>query len=285
MSERIDGAVSPSYSQLDTAVILWATYLHLGGRTLSLTMIVDAWIDALKAAGFPKARKAWEGYGSSTRTLPLVIDIPCPFEHRTPDRRNFAHVRMIVEDTAWLSVDPDSPCEYCTPDVIERLLLTCPRCEADENSPRHRPGHGLRHSFDPRLGVVGSTAPISFVLDAFLRLQVEAEATAWLQAPDAALAWWVQVNDDTLLTASEVLAERREWARGILGAAPRKVVASSGAAAMTEDEAVTWLDKNEIPPTASQREAWRLSAGLPGRPAKNTIEAAQTRRKRGATEA
>lgn len=274
-----------SFPSFETVLLLWATYLHLGERRLTASMLTETWIAALRAAGYSKARKGWDGYGASTRTLPFVIDLPCPFEHRTADRRNLAHLRLIVEDTGWVTVDPDSACEGCCPDLIERWLLTCPRCEADETSRRHQLGHGLRHGFDPAFGVIGSTAPLSFVLDQVLRLRDEAEAFAWLEFPEAAAAHWNQVNADARMVAdADRVAERREWARRVLGAATKRP-AVTASAAMTTDEAAAWLDKHEVPPTASQREALRLTHGLPGRPAKNTIEAAQSLRKSRATEA
>lgn len=269
----------------EAALILLGAYLGLAGKRLTPTMLVDAWIAGFRAAGIREARRATQGFGRSTRSLPYVIDIPCPFEHRTDDRRGRAHVWFLVEDDGWLSLDAESPCGRCGMVELEKWLLTCLRCEADESSRRHRPGHGLQHSFHPQVGILGSMAPLSFVLDRFNQLYAEAEATAWLEHPGAVVEYLRTLGRE--IDANGV-AWYRTRARRVLGApsSPKALTAAPTAKPkMTDEEGAAFLDQHEVPASASQETAWDAVKGLPGCPSKRTIERAVNLRKRRVTEA
>lgn len=47
--------------------------------------------------------------GKYPRLLPFVFELPCPFEHRTEDRRNYAKVRLLIEEDGLPGLDDDSP--------------------------------------------------------------------------------------------------------------------------------------------------------------------------------
>lgn len=287
--------MSDALEAVESAVLAWAYRLGLLRRPLTAIMLTDAWIAGLREAGFKAERpKVW-GRGKYPTTLPLVIEFPCPYMHRTPDRRDFAKVRLIVEDDGWVSLDPESPCEQCTAQVLERWLLTCPRCEAGEDSDFH-PGpdwHGLDHQrwqtpgpderlvFNPDGPIFdGSTSPLSFVLWQFRMLCRIADAKWWVEHTDEAIAeaeerWptWL-VEPHRAARIAKVLAD----SRGVLARAPAPPPRSSPAApkeTWTDEKVLAWLEQHEIPRTLTSRGAWERAKAIPGRPPKNAIESAR----------
>lgn len=290
------------------AIFAWAMDLHRLRRRLTPPMLTDCWIDGLKAAGV-RARNAKVWRGKYQVDLPLVIEFPCPFWHRTEDRRDIARVLLLIEDDGWVTLDADSPCPMCDPDVLERWLLTCPRCEADEDTPEHDPAHdsfaqqrnvtvvwcgGESDAADDcgDLGpfeVVDDVSPYAFVLYEFQRRKAEAWATWFLNCPDArTLLLSEGVPEASVGHIIEVWTER---ARAILGQVT-SAIAAIEAIAWTDESAAAWLDAQRnpdgsvlVPETATVRQAWALAGPLIGRPSKNQIETAQTLRKgRGSTD-
>jgi hypothetical protein len=270
----------------------WARHLRLIGETLTDQMIVSVWIAGLRATGIKAEKvKVWERGRNYPTVMPFVIEFPCPFEHRTADRRGLATVRLLIEDDGWASVDPDSPCEHCSIGVLEAWLLTCPRCEAGEESARHEVDHDL-HQYeslvDGQRELFDSTAPLAFVLAEFRRLQVVAWARWWVEHTTEAVDALRQFREpwDYRLPSQSVGAA----ARGHLAAA-RRILDRVGVTPVASQEwtvegAADWLDRQVsgggtvlVPVKASQRAAWAAVEALPNRPPKNTIEAAQSLRK------
>jgi hypothetical protein len=272
------------------AIELWSHYLHRSGERLTSQILVKAWLTGLKAAGIKADNvKVWERGRKYPTVMPFVIEFSCPHDHRSADRRSLASVRLLIEDDGWASLDEDSPCPECTLAVLETWLLTCPRCEAGEDSPTHRPGHALNHSrrvaADGSVEVYGSTSPLSFLLFEFEHLRSLAEAR-----------WWVDHTAEAIEELRRryqepgVIFDPAPLAEHMLTRAHRRLdqiaVPALVAITWTPEAAADWLDRQTtaegkplVPVRASQRAAWDAVQPLTDRPPKNTIEAAQTLRK------
>jgi len=264
--------------------------LYLLGENLRPETMTHAYIAGLVHAGV-KAEHAKVWGGKFPRKLPFVIEFPCPLGHRTENHSDTAKVWLVVEENCWLSLAQDSPCSLCTAYDLERWMLTCPRHEAGEDSDRHEPDHDV-------LDLLGGDAsPLSWVICEFGRLERIAWARWWVEHTSEAVASMGDRADRIVERSGEFRMRWADWelqkARAILGAQPKKRSAlTASAGVQTADKAVVWLDalKDDeggmlVPVKASQREALRLTEGRPGRPRKNLLEAAQSKRKSRGTEA
>lgn len=242
---------------------------------LTAQTLVKIWLGALRTAGV-KAKNAIKWEHGHVTSYPFVIEMPCPHEHRSEDRRSLASVRLLVEDNGMAGRDLDSPCIECTDEVLTTWLLTCPRCDGGESWEDHD----------------YCEAPFDFVLAEFTRR----DRVAWAR-------WWVEHTAE----ATAALRDRAEpwdyWPAGwsmdrvvewhLQGARrvlDHVVVDLVTASDWTAESAADWLDKQTndagkmlVPISASQRAAWSAVQALPNRPPKNTVEAAQTIRKSRAT--
>lgn len=272
---------------VSTALSEWAYALYLLGERLRPHTLAEAWIRGLVTAGI-RAEHARVWTGKYPRDLPFVVEMPCPFGHRTPDRYDYAKVRLIVEDSGWPSLDPASGCGECTPNELARWLLTCPRCEADEDSDDHGPGHGL---WDELFGgvVLDDASPVGWVMREFGRLATIAEARWWVERyEEAAGAVWrtAQARVDPEEVTARYIAAKHSGALAILEAQP-KAKGSSGAAkpTMKTEDGAAWLDKQEVPVTLGEKATWARVKDVAGCPPQSVIYAAVKLRKRRATEA
>ena len=277
--------------ELSSALREWGRSLDLLGDRLRPHAIADAWIAGLVSAGIAAGHaKVWNG--KYPRALPFVVEFPCPFDHRTEDQYDYARVRLIIHDDGGPSLDPESPCKVCTSVVLERWLLTCTRCEAGEVSGRHEPEHDPLWQgvirIEGQREIEGDTSPVAFVVREFMRMAMIATARRWIEHTDEALA--AEGGDRPLISSSgrtTYLSWRLAWAREALGARSK----ASGAAAtelstkndpkMTAEDVVKWLDGLTdsdgavlVPSGATVRRAWDLVKEVPGRPSKNSLEAA-----------
>ena len=286
--------VGPAPDEFEDALGAWGHSLSLLDEPLRPHTLTDAWIQGLVAASVQAQHaKAWNG--KYPVPLPFVLEMPCPFGHRTADRRDYARVRLLIEEDGWPVLDTDSPCVDCDARLLERWLLTCPRCERGEESDRHEADHdALRHwseTVDDGRVVCGDTSPLAWVIGEFERRAYIAEARWWIEHTEAAAE---SIRSSKLIPAAAKEQRIRlaiEGARRTLGAV--SAVERKGAPSMTPEEAAKWLDglrdsggRPLVPEGATTREAWALVKTVPGRPTKNTVDAAQPiRQKRRATEA
>ncbi|WP_353828215.1 hypothetical protein [Agromyces sp. SYSU T0242] len=258
-------------------------------RPLTVVIIVDAWIAGLREAGVKAENaRAWSRGSKWATKLPLVIEFPCPYMHRTPDRRDFRRVRLIVEDDGWVSVDPDSPCEKCNDQVLARWLLTCPRCEYGEEGDFHRAGHDMgqkRGRTRSGPGIVGSTSPVSFVLWQFGLLAAMADARWWVERTDEAIAELDGIWPDWLPEhREEFVTQRLARARRLLARTPPPTARSAPTApaeSWTERRTLAWLEQNDIDATLTARAAWARANAIDGHPPKRAVEAALRHAKSG----
>lgn len=299
MSEVEQGAVSYEVVMPEEVEdVLWSlgqAFWRLR-ETLRPHRMTEAWIAGLVAAGYKAgAAKEW-GSGKFPRALPFVIEMECPFGHRTEDRRDYAKVRLIIEDNGWWSLDPKSPCPRCTPTDVERWLLTCARCEAGEDCERHYPAHSpldVTGGYDLPDAEVDyddsgrgfDAAPLAWVLREFLRLAKIAYARWWIERTDEAAEVSLmdrRVSDDY---RQRYISNQLASAREVLGAVPQRGRRAVEAPKRTTAEVGAWLDEYGVPTDATVRQAWELVKAVPGRPAKNAIEAALSARKSSGTTA
>jgi hypothetical protein len=271
--------------------------------------LTEIWRLGLRRAGIraERAKGAWNG--KYRPELPFVLEFPCPFEHRTPDRYDVASVRIIIEHVAWWSLDPASPCTECGAHAIARWLPTCPRCVAGEDSARHYPDHDAfdvtgtyeipyNHDRDFEYDDTGGfdASPVSWVAREFLRMTLIARARWWVEHTEEAL----DAHRAAGMSESVRQAVRRrqlEWARDVLATQPKARGASSSGAApkekqtMTTGEAVAWLDALTdsagvplVAATHGEKATWAAVKTLPGCPAQSVVYGAVKLRKRRATE-
>lgn len=214
-------------------------------RGLSPRQVPEAWRIGLLAAG-RKAKTARVYRNGRWETLALVVQFDCPYEHVNESGENFAKVRLKVDVvTGWVSRHEDS-CRRCRQEVIERWLVTCPRCEARESLDTHPD-----HDEDGDWGALffapnGDESPFAFVIEAMYHLKTGEPSSV----PG--------------IGTSKQQQPRTEW---------------------SDESARQWLDKlvHEdgtpiVPPEASQREAWRLAQGVDGHPPQRFVHKAQALR-------
>ncbi|MGR0320424.1 hypothetical protein [Agromyces sp. ZXT2-3] len=274
--------MSAALEAVETALIEWAVNLSRLSKPLKAQMVVDAWIAGLREAGVKADNaRAWSRGTKWPKKLPLVIEMPCPYEHRTPDRHDFAKVWLLVEDDGWISLDPESPCVECSQSGLERWLLTCPRCLVGEESLEHWTPHDL----GPDVAISdegdefegGSYSPLSFVIRQFEQLSLLATAKWWVEHTAEASE---EYGDVPLHRRQDAIESRVEWARRMLAQAPpRKARSSPGAPAegWTQQSTRTWLDQHDIADALTSRGAWERAKAIAGHPPKNAIEAARRR--------
>lgn len=272
--------------------------------------MVKPWLAGLKSAGVKDAHQAKLGSRDSWAVLPFVIELPCPFGHRTIDRQRIGLVRLIVEDDGWVTLTRgevlpigeqaahNSPfCWQCTADGLAGWLLTCSRCVAGEDSDEHHAGHTLWE--------VASAAPFTFVLFEFDRAMHVAEA-AWIIAhledeldrelddpTGAPLRMLLEGDFDGLVfDVDEYGMPTREALRAYLldelaeylpkPGSSQKAVTAGGASKplWTDAEVIEFLEKVGVPADATVRAAWAIVGPMPQpRPSKTRVEEVQPKRK------
>lgn len=252
------------------ALEMWGRALMLLHEPLRPQMLTDAWVAGLVAARVGAEHVTVKEWGPGKfprhRKLPFVLQFPCPFGHRTEDKYDIATARLIVEDSGWWSLDPESPCPRCTASALRDWLLTCPRCEAGEDSDRHDPEHWALDVFD--LDGDHDASPVAWVLREFGRLARVATARYWLDHPEEAAGNLPGVSE---ADRQRFIANQLARARVTLGAVPRKG-ASIAASKLSEGDVDAWLTDHGVPDDATVRSAWALVKDIEGRPAKNVIE-------------
>jgi hypothetical protein len=291
--------VSRATSEVSTAVKLWGSLMSKLRRRLTARSVVDVWLAGLRAAGVDAHRaKEWAGRKYPTE-LPYVIELPCPYDHRTEDRRSTASVRLIVEDDGWVSFDPDSSCPTCNVDFLEAWLLLCPRCYDGDESPEH-----VRHGSNPLIqylnasirpgeppGLIGSVAPIAFVLTEFERIRAVVEATWWMEHTEEASADYARVMELEAPPSQEFIEQQRRRAQHVLAAdqsraktTRTKTTASSHPATdasrddasskpeWTPDSTVAWMKGQGFQQGLTVVAAWNLASAVDGHPPKRAIE-------------
>jgi hypothetical protein len=277
---------------------------RIQGR-LDAKEITDIWIAGFKAAGVA-AKRGTRWTGKFSVPLPFVIEIPCPYGHRTEDRRDYAKVQLIVEDDGWLSFDPANSCERCTQEPLEEWLLNCPRCESgDDDSQWHKSahpkgaGHWTERDRDGVVGIVGDVSPLSFVIAEFESMWALAEAKHWVEHTEEAAATdrqsWLAMWEDrsgrrVTPQREEIIKSFAEWklkgAQRLLSRTVPKVSNTTRRREWTSEAALKWLEQARdtdgnlvVPPSTSGAAAWRAVDAIPGRPPKRFVEAAQQQRK------
>ncbi|WP_062465587.1 hypothetical protein [Demequina maris] len=249
-------------------------------RQPSIRLIVAAWLAGLRAAGInADLAKQWSRGSKYPKTLPLVIEFECPFEHRTEDRHDFAKVWLLIEDDGWPRHDPASPCPTCTDEDLERWLLNCPACDAGEDSGTHLPNHEAIFS-------ESDCSPVGWVMYELETLADQAHAEWWGHHPHEARAQFLLDHEGERLVeerADRMMAIYRERVTTTV-----VVDLSKAKPKWTPDDAADWLDglrgddgEPLVPLGATARQTWALVQDLAGRPPKNTVEAAQTLRRKG----
>lgn len=292
---------------LAEVVELWDWMQRKMNRWLTAEMLANAWIAGLAAAGVKAEHgKVWVRGSKYPVKSPFVIEFACPMGHRTEDKRFYATVQLLVEDDGWVSLDVDSQCPDCTIHALERWLLTCPRCEAGDTSPEHLDAdapyddeHPLHQGHYSDGSVIGSTAPLAYVLTELQSLRLVAEAQWWVNHTEDATEWWRQVvarigasgayaSPAVQLELARHTLERDVARRGrslpITGSPTRTSQDSEGQRSIewTDESAADWLDAlsaPDVPSKSTVRAVWALVKDLPGRPPKNRVESAQTLRK------
>jgi len=262
------------------------------GIPLAPAMLTHLWVAGLVAARMGaehvtvkewKPGKKWPEY----RKLPYVLRFPCPFGHRTEDRRDDPWVSIIIEENGWFSLDPQSECTECTGQGIRDWLLTCPRCEAGEDSERHVPMHWALDVFDIDGGYDAS--PLAWIMREFGREAQRAMARWWSDHTEEALDR-DQFARRSVQNRERLRVSQVAWAQRVIESQPKTTpskakLEAAGSAVMTVEEAAAWLAEQGVPATATQRAALSATEGLPGRPSKQIIEKAVTLRKSRATPA
>lgn len=112
-----------------------------GPRELRPREVPKAWLAGLKAFGM-SAKLASVRRDGQWRTMPLVVEFPCPFDHLDSTGDDWAKVRLRIDpDTGWVSLrEGDGCCERCNSEIIEGWLVTCPQClDLEPGHPEHPP--------------------------------------------------------------------------------------------------------------------------------------------------
>ncbi|HTL42218.1 MAG TPA: hypothetical protein VL294_12170 [Pseudolysinimonas sp.] len=218
-----------------------AYQLSLMREPMKPTRVTQLYLAGFKAAGV-KASLAtvYDRSLGRKRSLPMVIQFPCPEDHLTVDERETATVRLLIRPDGSAAVDrpvdkEGKPtggwCMTCTTDSLEDGMLKCPLCRMGVRSPEHpSEDHRLpRHEDYPDVtvtldggwqgsdsmgelwqcrgwvngqpAVFGSTAVFAFVLMEFEREQRLAHAE-----------WWLRHTAEALADEREFWAEEPEYA-------------------------------------------------------------------------
>ncbi len=262
------------------AIYSWRLYTQRGGQRVTPPMVGDTWLRGLKAAGIDAEHPPRFAGGRYSDKLQMAVEFTCPYWHRGDNRGTFAKVRWIVEDDAWVTIAPESACPHCTDEALQRWFLTCPRCEAGEDSWDHQPNHGP--------GGTGDASPFAFVLASFRRLAMRSEASWWVNHTDEARAEYLKHLESRMGLADDRMARRLAdiqvtRAHQVLNVTTVQITRR---VAWTDQSTAEWLDVQTgaggdllVPVEATQRDAWGAVKSLAGRPPKNRVEAAQTLRK------
>ncbi|MCK6081485.1 hypothetical protein KZX37_08300 [Microbacterium sp. EYE_5] len=264
------------------ALVTWLRRLDEPWRPHHAT---DVWISELKAAGVQAKHATGAWAGKYRAALPFVIELPCPFDHRTEDRRDYAKVRLIVDDDGWVGLDADSPCMECDAASLETYLLTCPLCEVGDDSDDHDPEHEAFCWED------GDRSILARVQHEMKRRAGIARARVWVERYEEAVHYaradGMDVDRRVRTKFGDITRGEfeRRWAQERLGTGCGAPLATKEAP-WTVERAVDWLDRLTtedgaplVLPRVTQREALRLTEGMVGRPPKNVLEKAQSVRK------
>lgn len=137
---------------------------------LSPRQVPKAWVQGLKDAGVESVKIAQVRRDGGWRTLPLVIQFECPFDHVDDTGETWAKVRLKVNPyTGWVSIHQDS-CRRCTQQQVEAWLLTCPRCAAGEELDAH-PDHDSDDDWCLFVTSCGDESPIAHVIEVMWQFQ------------------------------------------------------------------------------------------------------------------
>jgi hypothetical protein len=275
----------------------WGNALRLLHEDLSDDMIVGAYIAGLIAGTGLKVEHGTQwvktAKGGYPRALPYAIKFPCPFGHRTQDRRDRALVQLIIEENGGWSMDPESPCPKCSWEVIRDWFIDCACCRRGEDHERHSPDHASLDVLD-RYDLPDSdinyndaggfdASPLSFVVREFVRLWHVAGARWRIEHTEEAL----DVDLLVMKGADRETARNRGLAsaRVTLGALPTKRADARDEDRFAEPQAVADFlaelkdaDGNPaVPATATTRAAWAVVKDIPAtmRPSKNQVDYAQ----------
>ena len=183
---------------------------------LSPRQVPKAWLQGLKDAGVNGVKVAQVHLGGGKyKTLPLVVQFDCPFDHVDDAGESWAKVRLKVNPyTGWVSIHEDS-CRRCTQQQIEAWLITCPRCARGEDLAEH-PDHDVWVAF---YRPDGDESPIAFVEEAmhqFLCADELVEDTPGRRGGDwtteAARRWLDNlVNEDGSHVVPVSASQREAW--------------------------------------------------------------------------
>lgn len=197
--------------------------------------MAPAWIQGFKNCGL-KAKKATVWRNGTTRSLDLVVEIDCPFDHADETGDNFAKVRLRVNPrTGWVSIHEDS-CQSCSKAAIERWLITCPGCRRDD------PNHVKHYPFN----VPTDESPVGRVTE------VMGAISEHEPIPGAKATGTHEIGGTVVeITAKEWTPESaRDWLDALV----------------REDGSPV------IPVEETHREAWNIAKGIDGHPPKAMIE-------------
>lgn len=178
---------------------------RLSGGPLRPRQVVQAWKQGLNDAGYEvKTAQAHIG-GGKFKTLSLVLQFDCPFDHEDADGEGWAKLRLKVNPhTGWVRIHKDS-CTHCLKSQIEDWLITCPRCAAGVD----HPSHGLFSG--------GDESPVAYVDEAMRQFRRGGELVADSpKAPTtvAATVEWLAalMSDDGSPLVPPTMGQNAAWA-------------------------------------------------------------------------
>lgn len=252
----------------------------------------------LKSAGVKAAQgKVWRGKSSSS-TLDLVIDIDCPWSHKSRDGMSFAKVRLLVDPhrgmiTVHRDEDFGNGCPRCDQKAIDRWLGTC-QGHHENGHPEHEPGwidvddfsddtpHEVIARIIPGGGEVRpDDSPMGHIFREMEKATLESIARYEVTHPEyvekQVRRSWSGASEDFV---RRKVAEKIERAKAVLSTG-KKLIGSTEIVIEDWNEASTaeWLADRDIPVTATYREAWTLAKEIAGHPPKALLEAGHRLRK------
>ena len=163
-------------------------------------------------AGFKATAAQAHLGGGKYKTLSLVVQFDCPFDHIDETGEGWAKVLLKVNPyTGWVSLHEDS-CGRCTQQQIEAWLITCPRCAAGEDLDEH-PDHDAEAAF---YLPDGDESPIAHVVEAMAQFQAgEGLVADTKSAPisvESVKQWLAAlVKEDGLLLVPPNLGQSATW--------------------------------------------------------------------------
>lgn len=247
----------------------------------------------LRAAGVKAEQgKAWRG--KYPTTLDLVIDIDCPWAHKSRDGMTFASVRLLVDPfsgslTVQRDEDRGDGCPTCRQPSIDRWLVTC-RGHEENGHPDHEPGWISVEDFpkDTPAEVIervipggaesrGDDSPMGHVFEAMMRVERENKARWRLAHLDQIAEQFRETGYSEEEVRDKVIGVR-EMAQVVLLTGPKQV-GSSEVVVETVESVMEWLAANNVPASLGVNAAWDRVKNLPGCPTQALVRKAQAERK------